>query len=499
MKKAGHIQPTLAYRAASGAMWIAVEMASTQILSLLVFAAMARFIMPSDFGLISISYLAIYTFKSLLIDTVVFAVIRKQQPSDLEYTTCFWLTLAFGAVASLVTFLSAGTAERWMSAPHLGDVLRAMSVILLFMGLARTHEMRLTRSFQFRALALRGIVGATLGGGIGIALAVRGYGLAALVVQQIATSVISLSLLWIASSWKPGFRCSAAAAVEMLQFMRTMVPATAISFVSQYFDTFLIAYFFGPASAGIYAIAKRLKLALQTVVGTPISGVIFSTLAEVQDDTARLNEVSQRMIALVSFACAPILVGASGIARQLISIAFGERWDAAAPIFGVLAMGGLLTQLQSFFETLFILKHRQTWTFHILLVYMLIAASLFLFVGRLGSIYLAVPFVIPYAIIVPISAALASGLTGLSLSRWLAAIGPSVVSSGVMFAAIHLIETRTLFLNNLSQAAICVASGAIVYLIAMMLLSPSTVLSTFRTIWALLPQRALPFSARASK
>jgi len=85
-------QPILAHRATLGAMWIALEMGATQATSLLVFAIMARFVTPSDFGLISISYLAIYTFKSLVIDNVVLAVSRKTQPSDLEYTTSFWLT-----------------------------------------------------------------------------------------------------------------------------------------------------------------------------------------------------------------------------------------------------------------------------------------------------------------------------------------------------------------------------------------------------------------------
>lgn len=484
-------QPTLAHRAASGAMWIAAEMAGTQILSLLVFAVMARFITPSDFGLISISYLAIYTFKSLVIDTIAFAVIRKQQPSDLEYTTCFWLTLAFAGVASLVTFLSAGAAEHWMNAPHLGDVLRAMSVILLFMGLARTHEMRLTRSFEFRALALRGIAGATLGGGIGVVLAMHGYGLTALVIQQIATSGLSLSLLWVVSSWKPAFRCSYATAAEILVFMRTMVPTTAISFISQYFDTFLVAYLLGPASAGIYAIAKRLKLALQSVAGAPISGVIFSTLAEVQEDSERLIAVSQRMVALVSFVSAPIFVGASSISNQMISIGFGGQWNAAAPIFAILALSGLFTALQSFCETVFTLKHRQTWTFYILLTYMLMAAPLFLFVGRLGSVYLALPFVIPYAIILPISAALVSRLTGFSLSRWMNAVGPSAISSGVMFAVVTFIESKIQYLSNLSQVLICVAAGAIAYLVAMMVLSPGTVLSIFRTVRGLLQRKAL--------
>jgi O-antigen/teichoic acid export membrane protein len=477
---------TLAHRAASGAMWIALEMISTQATSLLVFAIMARFVTPSDFGLISISYLAIYTFKSLVIDTVVFAVIRKQHPSDLDYTTSFWLTVSFAVIASLGIFLSARIVEQLMNAPHLEDVMRAMSAIVLFMGLARTHEMRLTRLFQFRALAIRGILGAMLGGGIGVAFAALEYGLTALVIQQIATSAISLALLWITSRWKPSLRFSNEAAIEILLFMRTMVPTTAIGFVSQYFDTFLIAYFFGPASAGIYAVAKRLKFALQSVAVTPISGVVFSTLAEVQNDSRRLTEVAQRMIALVAFVCAPVFVGSSSIAKQVISVGFGERWAAAAPIFAVLALGGLFTALQSLCETVFTLKYRQAWTFYVLLIYMSLASLLFYLIGGWGPDYLAVPFIVPYLVILPLSAALVSRLTGLSLSGWLGAIIPSAISSGIMFIAIGLIESTTQSLSSLSQAVIYSAFGAIVYLVTMMVLSRNTVLSAFRIVRGLI-------------
>jgi teichuronic acid exporter len=110
-------QRILAHRAASGAFWIALDMGSTQLASLLVFAVIAHFVTPSQFGLVSISYLAIYTLKSLVIDNVVFAVSRKKNPSDLEYTTSFWLTLALAVTASLILLLSAALAEQLMNAP----------------------------------------------------------------------------------------------------------------------------------------------------------------------------------------------------------------------------------------------------------------------------------------------------------------------------------------------------------------------------------------------
>jgi O-antigen/teichoic acid export membrane protein len=479
-------QPALGHRAASGAIWIGLEMACTQLTSLVVFAIMAHFITPSDFGLMSISYLAIYTFKYLVIDNVVVAVSRKKQPSDLEYTTSFWLTFALAALTSVSIYFSAGIAERLLNAPYLKDVMRAMSVILLFLGLGRTHEMRLIRLFQFRTLAFRSIIGVVLGGAIGVVLAARGYGLAALVVQQVATSAISLALLWASSSWTPSWRISKATSLETLIYMRSIAPLNILYAVSQNCDTFLVAFFFGPASVGIYAIAKRLRLALQMVAATPINGVLFTTLAEVQDDRERLKSVSQRMIFLICLVCAPIFVGSSSLAQQAISVGFGEQWIDAVPVFAVLAFGGLFAALQGFSDTLFILKNRQAWSFYILLIQTALSILLFLVIRALGPNYLAVPFVLPYAATFPISALLASRLAGLSLSEWLFAVMPSLASSIIMFGAVKLIGSSAQFSSNLLQLAICSVSGAVVYLAAMLIVSRASMLSAFRVLSGIL-------------
>jgi lipopolysaccharide exporter len=477
-----NIQPLLAHRAASGAMWSALDMGGTQLASLLVFAVIARFVTPTDFGLISISYLAIYTLKSLVIDNVVIAVSRKKEPSDLEYATSFWLTLALATLAALALFFSAATAEQLMKAPGLKEIMRAMSVILLFMGLARTHEMRLVRKFEFRTIALRGIVGTITGGAIGIIFAALDYGVAALVIQQIITTGVSLALLWTFSSWTPTLRISRLTILETLHFMRSIAPSSVVSVVNQNCDTFLIAYFFGPASAGAYAIAKRLRLALQLAAVTPISGVLFSTLAEVQDDRDRLKRVSQRLIALISLACAPIFVGSSSIAREAISVGFGAQWVSAGPIFAVLALGGFFAALQNFCDTMFILKNRQIWSFYLLLVQTALAVFLFFPVKLLGSDYIAIPFILPYIITFPFSAILVSRITGVSLSEWATSILPALTSSAIMYGTVKLISANVNFPSYLTQVAVCSVSGAAVYFLAMLIVDRTTVISAFRLV-----------------
>lgn len=471
---------SLTQRVASGAFWISVEMGATQLMSLLVFSIMARFVTPSDFGLISITYLVIYTLKSLIIDNVVVAISRKANPSDDDYSTSFWLTLGLSIAAAICTYLSAGITERLMNSPGLGEVMRSMSVILLFMGLARTHEMRLLRTFQFRTLATRAVVGTLLGGGLGIALASKGYGLDALVAQQVTTSAISLTLLWLTSKWRPSTGVSVNAARQIFGYLKTITPTTITNVVSQNSDTFLVAYFFGPSSAGLYTIAKRLRLALQLMAATPINGVVFSALAEVQDDKKQLENVSQRLLGLISLICAPVFFGSCSIARDAIIICFGEGWIGAAPIFSILTLGAYFVSIQNFVDMVFILKNRQLWSFYNLIIQLAISTLAFYPLSKFGQAYLAIPFVFPYIITFPLIVFLTSKLVHLTLRQWLAALGPSLISSIIMFSFVWLLTLKLSFASASTRVIMSVIVGGTVYLVTMLVIDRRAVLNIFQ-------------------
>src|SRR5215470_7376400 len=93
---------SLAGLAAKGALWVSLEMAVVQLTSFAVLIVMARLIGPSDFGLMSIAFMAVQSLKYLLLDNVATAVARKPQAEAIDYTTAFWITLALSLVGSLL-------------------------------------------------------------------------------------------------------------------------------------------------------------------------------------------------------------------------------------------------------------------------------------------------------------------------------------------------------------------------------------------------------------
>ena len=247
----GEASGSLGQRAKSGAIWITVEMVSIQLVSIVVFAVLARFIGPAQFGLMSISYVLVYSTRWIVFENIATAISRKARPTELEFTTAFWMTLG----ASLVSFVAFEgltlVADKVFRTPGLAEILRPMGVILIGMGLSRTHEVWLSRHFRFQSLAIRAAVAAVVGGAVGVGCAMAGLGVWALVAQQMAMALTALACLWLATPWRPTLNFCSDTAKDVVHFVRDTSGASLLNTLNESVDTVMVAAFFGAESVGL--------------------------------------------------------------------------------------------------------------------------------------------------------------------------------------------------------------------------------------------------------
>lgn len=449
-------------------------MVGTQVISLVIFTVLARWVTPREFGVISTCYAFIFSLKTLLIDNISFVTTRKKNPTDLDYSTTFWLTFALSLFLSAVLFASAGTIEAVMDVPDLAHVTHAMAWILLFIGLSRTHEQRLARTFQYRSLVIRSLGGGLIGGAVGLPVAMAGHGLEALVVQQITTSVSSLVLLWLASSWRPAFGLSRETVRETWHFMLTAMPTSATNVLVQNTDTLLVAYAFGPVAVGYYSIAKRLRMALHTAFGTPFNSVGYSVLAEAQDDPARLKSSLDGMLSSIMVVCTPAFVGAAALSSDLIVTAFGPRWAEAAPVFSDLAIAGLFVVVQTGISGLFTVKRRQIWNFYASIAQLALSVVFFALVYALGSQRVGLPFALPAIAAMPLFCYLTARLVPFSLGDVWRIAGYPLLGGAVMYGALAMLRDH-LALAPIPRLVVLCAVGAVVYAAFIALTKPDDI------------------------
>lgn len=465
---------TVEGQSAKGVLWVTAEMIGVQGTSFVVFAVMAHYVQPRDFGLISICYFAIQSLEMLILYNIATVAFRRQKVVAVEFTTAFWITMGMAVLLCIALLASAQPAETLFHAPGLADILQAMSGILLFIGLSRTHEAWLIRHFQYKSMSLRGIAGAVVGGIAGVLLAIHGFGVEALVGQQLVTSMVSTTLLWMVCPWRPGFEFSIPAARRILSFMLRMLPNDCVNAINQNCDTFLVAFCFGPASAGLYNVGKRVKLALQLMAGTPISAIGLPALAELQNNPTRLRAGVLRSLTVISAICCPIFLGASAVAPDAIIVLFGPHWTAAIPIMQLLSFSGLALVFMTFADNVFVLKDRTVWCLWVCVSYALLAVIALLILSRLHSSLLALPFVLPFAVVFPLSMRLMARLIGLPLRRLVIAIIPGFSAGLVMFAGVLWVAAHLAAEPAIIRLALLCGFGIISYILALVLLSRNT-------------------------
>ncbi len=346
------------------------------------------------------------------------------------------------------------------------------------------------RHFQFRALAMRGLLGALAGGLTGIGAALLGWGVWALVLQQVVTSLGGLLLLWSACPWRPRAVFSVAAARDILTHLGSTSGGSLAYAFNQNCDTILIGLAFGPGSVGIYSVAKRLRLALQLAIATPINSVTMPALAEVQADPARFTQVLLTATSVVFAIAAPAFLGAAAVGEDLIRLAFGPQWTGAAAGFAWLAAGALLTIAVDYNNTVFLIRGRPVWTLYMALLNVAISLTLFAVARSANPAWVALPFVMATVAVLPVSVLLLRRLLNIRIRAWARAALPPVVAAAVMVALIQLAQPGLQGWTVLPRLCLLIGGGALVYGAALTLLDHRLVQQIAEQIRPLLRRRA---------
>jgi len=451
-------------------------MVAVQGLSLMVFSVLAHLLKPRDFGLVAICFAFIYSLKALTVDQLVTPLLRKVNASHQEYATAFWVSAAFGVTTVVLLIGFSFVADGVFHSAGLGAVMRPMSLMLIALSLGRTQEAWLMRHFQFKVLAVRSIIGMFLGAVAGVFAAFEGLGVWSLVIQQSVGSFSSLGLLWMSTPWRPGFQFSGKAAAEIAMFLRGISGNALLGILNQNGDTAIIAFFFGPVSAGVYTVGKRLRLALQLVATNPINGVALPAMSEAQEDPARQQRVFLMATRLVFTCCAPVFLGAASVALPAIVLLFGAKWSGAVSVFAWLSVGGLCSLALDYFGTVLLLRNRPIWLTGLAAVQATLSIGLFLLLHATGLKLIAAPFVLPYIVTVPACAVLALRLLGLKLSQWIKAVTPPLLAALVMWSVVRLLTPFVGNLPQIAKLAILCPTGAVVYGLLMLLLARETVM-----------------------
>ena len=188
-----------------GVKWSAIEKFSVQGIMFLVSLVLARLLTPSDFGLVGMLSIFIAISQTFIDSGFSSALIRKADRTEIDNSTAFYFNIIVGLISYLALYVVAPYIADFYNTPVLKDITRVLGITLFLNSLTVVQVALLTINVDFKTQAKVNFTSAILSGIIGILMAYNGWGVWALVYQQVIRSALCVLFLWIATKWKPLF------------------------------------------------------------------------------------------------------------------------------------------------------------------------------------------------------------------------------------------------------------------------------------------------------
>ncbi|RIQ25255.1 lipopolysaccharide biosynthesis protein [Jiangella rhizosphaerae] len=316
------------------------KMAITTGLSL----ALAAMLGPRAFGVIAMALVFTNFIEMLQQQGMMPAIIARKTLSDLHADTAFWLVLGAGVVCTGLGLLVAPWWAALNGLPELTPVIQVLALSVPLSSSVVVHEAILRRHLDFRKLAVRSWSSVLAGGVAGIVAAVAGWGVWALVTQQVVTTVTTVMVLWRVSHWRPRLRFNTGAAKDLWHYSVRSSASSLGLFLGGRLDVILAGALFGPVLVGLYRMGQRLTSMVVDVTARSMQAVSLPGLSALQDDQDAFNARLLRMQRVTAALALPVLGIVTGVAPAVQQL-LGDEWAGTTQAIRILAVSQALSAL----------------------------------------------------------------------------------------------------------------------------------------------------------
>lgn len=338
-------EQSLTEKTVKGVGWNSIDRVANYGIGFIVGIVLARMLSPEEYGLIGIISIFTAIFNIILDSGLSTALIRKHGVTNDDYCTVFWTNLILSFVLTAILYFSAPLISTFFKRPELVPYIHVMAFILVINALSITQQAILTKRIDFKTQTKISLIAHTLSGIIGIAMAYLGYGVWALVAQQMSSRLFTTILLWIYNHWWPNLVFSWRSFKELFNFSWKLLVAQIISSLFNQVYQAVIGKVYSPNTLGQYTRARQYSNLVSSGVGDVVLRVSLPVMSSIQNDDERLLRAFRTIIKTTILVSSVLLIGMSACAKPLIYVLIGEQWLPCVPMMQIISFSLMIYPL----------------------------------------------------------------------------------------------------------------------------------------------------------
>jgi O-antigen/teichoic acid export membrane protein len=312
--------------------WNAVDKLGVQSWNFVINLLLARILLPEDFGLIGMLAIFMVISQSLVDSGMASGLIQKKEKKDEDFSTVFVFNLAVSTGIYVILYFSAPLIAAFYGKPELVLLTRILCLSILINALSVVHRTKLSIRLDFKTPAKVNAIAIVTSSLAAFYFAYNGYGVWALVAQQLTSASTATLVLAVLGIWKPSVTFSMESFRALFGFgSKLLVAGLYGQFISQVY-IIAIGRVYSSGKLGFYNTARVFAELPSSVVTNIINQVSYPLLASLQDEKERMILVFRRLIRLTAFVNFPLMVLLALLAEPLVTWILPPVWSPVIPL-----------------------------------------------------------------------------------------------------------------------------------------------------------------------
>jgi O-antigen/teichoic acid export membrane protein len=138
----------------SSLIWSACQRFGTLILAFVGNLILARFLTPEDYGVVGMLTIFISLSEAFIDSGLGAALIQKDNPSEVDYSTVFWTNIVVSVFFYTVLFFAAPLIANFYGMEILKNILRIKGIVLIIQAFRIIQTTKLQKELNFKTLSI---------------------------------------------------------------------------------------------------------------------------------------------------------------------------------------------------------------------------------------------------------------------------------------------------------------------------------------------------------
>mgnify|MGYP002533427683 CR=1 FL=1 len=315
----------------SNLIWRLLERFGAQGVTFIVSIVLARVLEPSVYGTVALITI-ITTILQVFVDSGLgTALIQKKDADSLDFSTVFYFNFLVCIVLYIGLFAFAPYIANFYNNMDLVPVIRVLGLILVISGFKNIQNAYVSKYLLFKLYFFATLGGTITAGIVGIWMVYHGYGIWALVVQNIVNQGFDTIILWVLVKWRPTKEFSISRLRNLFSYAWKLLLSSLLDTVWGQLRQLIIGKIYSTNDLAYYNKGNEFPNYTTLALNSSIDSVLLPVMSQAQDSIDEVRSMTRRAIKTSSFILWPMMMGLAGCSSSFICLVLTDKWLPCVP------------------------------------------------------------------------------------------------------------------------------------------------------------------------